>query len=102
MAVAVRVLARLVDVERVVGVLDERDLQPARDEKRDQLLDQRRLAAARPARESEYLHIRSLPAWSPTNSLGVIIADGGAKIELGNRSHIKDRGRASAVIPIQE
>ena len=34
-AVAVRVLARLIDVERVMGVLDERHRQPARDQPRD-------------------------------------------------------------------
>src|SRR3954451_20872585 len=55
-AMAIRVLARLVDVERVVGVLDERHAQPSADEARDQLLDERGLAAARPTGKAEDLH----------------------------------------------
>ena len=55
-AVAPRVLARLVDVERVVRVLDQRHAQPALHEARDQLLDEGGLAAARPAGKTEDLH----------------------------------------------
>src|SRR5690606_29833238 len=51
LAVPVRVLARNVDVEVVVRVLDQRDAEAAPDEARDQLLDQRGLAASRPACE---------------------------------------------------
>src|ERR1041385_2704401 len=52
----VRVLSGLVDVERVVRVLDERDAQPALRQARDQGLDQRRFAAAGPSGEAEGLH----------------------------------------------
>src|SRR5581483_9894273 len=52
-AVAPRVLARPVDVELVVRMLDERDHETARDQARHELLDQGRLAAARPAGEPE-------------------------------------------------
>src|SRR6185295_20050840 len=55
-AVAIRVLARLVDVEFMMRVLDQRDGEAKRAEARDQLLDQRCLAAAGPAGESEHLH----------------------------------------------
>ena len=54
--VAVRILARLVDIERVVCVLHQRYAQAAPGEERDQLLDQRRLAAAGKAGESEPMH----------------------------------------------
>src|SRR4051812_33128081 len=53
---AVGVLARLVDIEAVVGVLDERNLDPMLREARDQLLDERGFAAARPAGEAEGFH----------------------------------------------
>src|SRR6478609_7216745 len=53
---AVRILARLVDVEFVMRMLDQRDGKTERTEARNQLLDQRRLAAAGPAGESEYPH----------------------------------------------
>src|SRR6185295_13276449 len=55
-AMAIGILARLVDVERVVGVLDERHAQPAADEARDQLLDERGLATSGPACKAEDLH----------------------------------------------
>ena len=80
-AVAIGVLARLIHVEGVVGVLDEGDREPARDEERDQLLDQGRLSAAGPAGESEYLHIRNLADAEPTNSLTIIISNPGRKID---------------------
>ena len=51
-----RILTRLVEVELVMRVLDQRHRKPVRDEARDQLLDERRLAAAGPAGESEYAH----------------------------------------------
>jgi hypothetical protein len=56
MAVAIGILARLVYVEGVVGVLDERHAQPGAGEPRDQLLDKRSLAASGPAGEAENLH----------------------------------------------
>jgi hypothetical protein len=52
--VAVGILAGLVHVERMVGVLDQRHLQPARDKQRDQVFDQRGLATAGVGGESEY------------------------------------------------
>src|SRR4029453_11308407 len=51
-----RILARLIEIELVMRVLDQRDRQAARDEAWNQLLDKRRLAAAGPAGESEYAH----------------------------------------------
>ena len=58
MAVAVGILARVVDVEGVVRVLDQRHAQPVLHEARDELLDERGLAAAGPAGEAEGLHLR--------------------------------------------
>src|SRR6185436_10934590 len=55
-AMAIRVLAWLVYVERVMSVLDERYAQPSADEARNQLLDERGLAAARPTGKAEDLH----------------------------------------------
>jgi len=57
-AVTERVLAPLVDLETVMGVLDQRYPQPARDEARNHLLDQGGLAAAGPAGETEDAHRR--------------------------------------------
>src|SRR5712692_10430537 len=75
-AVAVRVLLGMVDVEAVVRVLDERHLQAALDEARDELLDQRGLAASRPSCKSEYFHAgasrRIAPAWKTPLYQGVI------------------------------
>src|SRR5262249_44896727 len=51
-----RVLARLVEIEFVVRVLDQRHRQPSPGKPGNQLLDERRLAAARPARETEDSH----------------------------------------------
>ena len=51
--VAVAVLAGLVDVEAVMRVLDQRNLDPARDQPGDHPLDQRRLARPRPSGEAE-------------------------------------------------
>jgi hypothetical protein len=56
MAVAVGILAGMVDVEGVVRVLDQRHAQPMAHEARDQLLDQRGLAAAGPAGKTEGFH----------------------------------------------
>src|SRR5436190_9187935 len=69
-AVPVGVLARLVDVEAVVRVLDERDAQPRTGEARDQLLDERRFAAARPAGEAEHFHTKIIfaPAAASTTA----------------------------------
>src|SRR5580658_6972954 len=47
------VLARLVDIELVMRMLDGCDLQPALDQHRDYPRDQRRLAGAAPARETD-------------------------------------------------
>src|SRR6476646_3190606 len=78
MAVAVGILARHVDVEGMVRVLDQRNAQAALDEQWDQLFDERGLAAAGPARKTESSHAQAvappqeLPApavqpkqWSP-------------------------------------
>src|SRR5687767_13087389 len=53
---AIGVLARMVDVEGVVRMLDERYAQPALHKARDQLLDERRFAASGPPRKAEDLH----------------------------------------------
>src|SRR3989441_5417436 len=58
LTVAVRILARLVDVEAVMRVLDHRYPETALDETRDELLDQGGLAASRPSGETEDLHVR--------------------------------------------
>src|SRR2546421_11079068 len=56
-----RVLARLVDIEAVMRMLDERNGQAARREPRHQPFDERRLAAAGPAGESEEAHVSEEP-----------------------------------------
>src|SRR5712672_23453 len=58
LAVAVRILARLVDIEAVMRVLDHRYPETALDEARNELLDQGGLAAPRPSGEAENLHAR--------------------------------------------
>src|SRR5258706_1691209 len=58
LAVTVRILARLVDIEAVMRVLDHRYLETALDEERNELLDQGGLGASRPSRETEDLHAR--------------------------------------------
>src|SRR5205814_4771912 len=69
-AVAIGILAGLVDVERMVRVLDERDTQSRAGEARDQFLDERCLAAARPAGEAEDFHTKSIfaPATASTTA----------------------------------
>ena len=62
LAVAERILPRLVEIELVVGVLDQRYGQALGTEAGDQLLDEGRLAAARPAGEAEYAPVWP---WSP-------------------------------------
>ncbi len=57
-AVPVRILARLVDVEGMVGVLDQRNLQPLRNKTGNEFLDQCGLATTGPAGETECLHCR--------------------------------------------
>jgi hypothetical protein len=52
----------VVDVEGMVRVLDERDLQAAPREARDELLYQGGLAASRPAGEAEGFHAK-ITAW---------------------------------------
>src|SRR3989304_26865 len=54
---AIRVLARPVDVELVMRVFDERDRHALQDKPWYELLDQRRLATTRPSRKSENLHL---------------------------------------------
>ena len=56
MAVAVRILARIVDIEFVMGVLDQRDNQTTRFQQGDDLLDEGCLAAARPAGKADKFH----------------------------------------------
>ncbi|MPN27631.1 hypothetical protein SDC9_175065 [bioreactor metagenome] len=51
-----RVLALVVDIEGVMGVLDQRHRQSARCQQADDLLDQRRLATAGPTGESDDFH----------------------------------------------
>ena len=55
-AVHERILARLVEVEAVMGVLERRHPQAARDQARQHLGDQRGLARAAPAGESDDAH----------------------------------------------
>ena len=55
-AMAMGILARLVDVEAEMGVLDGRDPMPARDEARDHLGEERGLARAAPAGEADDAH----------------------------------------------
>src|SRR6266852_5512186 len=62
-AMAIGIPSRMIDLEAVVRVLDERHLQAALDEARDELLDQSRLAAFRPSRESEYFHAEPGRRW---------------------------------------
>jgi hypothetical protein len=54
--VAPRILARGIDLERVVRVLDERHAQPSPHEERHELLDEGGLAAAAVAGDAEDLH----------------------------------------------
>src|SRR5690606_27383693 len=56
------VLARMVDVEVVVGVLDGADTPPPAGQLADQCDDQRRLAGVLVAGDAEYMHGRRYPA----------------------------------------
>src|SRR5438477_541350 len=56
MAMAIRVLAGLVDVELVMRVLDERHAKPFANRQRDDLLDERGLPAAAVSRDPDDLH----------------------------------------------
>ena len=56
LAVRVRILARLVDVERVVGVLQGRHLESVRDKARDHPGQESRLARAAPAGDADNAH----------------------------------------------
>src|SRR6266487_3429214 len=58
LAVTVGILARLINVEAVMRVLDHRYPETAPDEARNELLDQGGLAASRPSGEAEDLHAR--------------------------------------------
>ena len=53
MAVAMGIFSRLVNVEVVVGVFDDRYLDAASDQQRDQIFDQRGLAVARICSEAK-------------------------------------------------
>ena len=55
-AMGVRILARLVDVEAVMGVLERRYLEPARDDAGDHFGEERGLAGAAPAGEADDAH----------------------------------------------
>ncbi|MNV53763.1 hypothetical protein D3C71_1459220 [compost metagenome] len=55
-AVAIGVLARMVDVKAMVRMLDHRHAQPPQPQLGDQLLDQRGLATARKAGKTDNLH----------------------------------------------
>ncbi len=63
-----RILARLIDVEFMVRVLDGRDLQAAADQHRNHARDQRRLAGTAPARETDDAH--RAPSFAGTPSAG--------------------------------
>ena len=52
----VGILARLVDVEAVVGVLERRYLKAARDDAGNDFGEERGLAGAAPAREADDAH----------------------------------------------
>ena len=52
----------MVDVEAMVGVLDQRDAQAGRRQARNQILQQRGLARAGIAGEPEYFHVCSCKA----------------------------------------
>ncbi|MNT53824.1 hypothetical protein D3C72_1909340 [compost metagenome] len=56
LAVAVRVLARVVYVETMVGMFDHRHAQPPQPQLGDQLLDQRGLATAGKTGKTDNLH----------------------------------------------
>jgi len=56
LAVQPRILARMVDVEVMVGVLDGRDLEAAPDQRRNDPRDQRRLAGSAPAGKADDAH----------------------------------------------
>src|SRR5712691_12713399 len=93
LAVAVRILARLVDVEAVMRVLDHRNPEAPLDEARNELLDQRGLAASRPSRESEYFHPDPSRRIAPAKSVIVSgrhshadIANGTAHFAFGKNS----------------
>src|SRR6266849_5700167 len=93
LAGAVRILARLVDVEAVMRVLDHRNPEAPLDEARNELLDQRGLAASRPSRESEYFHPDPSRRIAPAKSVIVSgrhshadIANGTAHFAFGKNS----------------
>ena len=64
-AVHVGILAGLVHVERVVRVLERRDREAARRDRRDELGDERGLAGAAPAGQSDDAHGRGYSALHP-------------------------------------
>src|SRR5262249_31006399 len=65
-AVHIGILARLVHVERMVRVLEGRDLEAAGGDRRDELGDERRFAGAAPAGQSDDAHGRVIARASPS------------------------------------
>src|SRR2546423_15225128 len=59
-AMRVRILARLVDVEVVMGVLDRRHAPTARSQARDHAREQRGLARAAPAGDADHFHAATI------------------------------------------
>lgn len=57
---AKRILARMIDIEAVMRMFNERHTHAARREMRNDLLNERGLARARPAREAEYFFTHDL------------------------------------------
>ncbi len=70
LAVAPGILAGTIEVEPVVGVLDDRHPPVARGEPRYQPLDQRGLAGARPTGETDDFHARAPACASPPRARG--------------------------------
>jgi hypothetical protein len=56
MAMAIGILARVVDIKLVMRVLDQRNRQPASFEQLNYLFEQSRFAATRPAGEANNFH----------------------------------------------
>lgn len=83
MAVAKGILARLIDVKSVMGVFDQRNLQPALHEQRDQLFDQCGFAAAGITGKAENLHGLAIK----TNDLNITSGPGDLA-GLGRRAGI--------------
>src|SRR3954470_10241640 len=107
-AMAIRILAWLVDVEGVVGVLDERHAQASADEARDQLLDERGLAATRPTGKAEDLHYPILSrraaarAAGPGGTAQAVLAECDAAPKRGVEVEIEDAEGLAPAAPGRE